>query len=79
LDDPSAGLDPFARRGLFKIIHHNKDSAVLVTTQRMEEAEALCDRMTIMINGKMVCIGSPGHLIQKYSKGYQLYIRVNKS
>jgi ABC-type multidrug transport system ATPase subunit len=40
----------------------------------MDEAEALCDTIAIMINGKFVCYGSPGHLKQKYGQGYQLSI-----
>lgn len=38
----------------------------MLTTHRMDEAEALCDVIAIMINGKFVCFGSPGHLKQKY-------------
>lgn len=39
-----------------------QDSSIVLTTHRMDEAESLCDNIAIMINGKFVCYGSPGHL-----------------
>lgn len=41
----------------------------------MDEAESLCDKIAIMINGKFVCFGSPGHLKQKYGQGYEIIVR----
>lgn len=41
----------------------------------MDEAESLCDKIAIMINGKFVCYGSPGHLKQKYGQGYEIIAR----
>ena len=72
LDEPTTGVDPVSRRSLFKLLKHLKESGIMLTTHRMDEAEALCDRIAIMINGRFVCIGSPGHLKQKYGNGYQL-------
>ena len=66
LDEPSTGVDPVARRCLFNILKHLKESSIMLTTHRMDEAEALCDTIAIIINGKFVCFGSPGHLKQKY-------------
>ena len=40
----------------------------------MDEAESLCDKIAIMINGKFVCYGSPGHLKQVYGKGYEIIV-----
>ena len=48
----------------------------MLTTHRMDEAEGLCDTIAIMINGKFVCLGTPGHLKQKYGQGYQLAIHL---
>jgi ABC-type multidrug transport system ATPase subunit len=42
----------------------------------MEECEALCSRLTIMVAGKLRCIGSPQHLKSKYGLGYSLTIKV---
>lgn len=41
----------------------------------MDEAESLCDKIAIMINGKFVCFGSPGHLKQKYGRGYEIIVK----
>lgn len=43
----------------------------------MDEAEQLCDNISIMINGKMICYGSPSYLKKVYGKGYTLHIRQN--
>ena len=62
LDEPTTGVDPVARRSLFKMLKQLSNSSILLTTHRMDEAESLCDKIAIMINGKFVCFGSPGHL-----------------
>ena len=48
------------------------DSSMVLTTHRMDEAESLCDNIAIMINGKFVCYGSPGHLKSAYGQGYSI-------
>jgi len=58
------------------MLKHLKHSSIMLTTHRMDEAEALCDKIAIMINGRFVCIGSPGHLKQKYGDGYSLTVTV---
>jgi ABC-type multidrug transport system ATPase subunit len=60
------------------MLKHLKDSSIMLTTHRMDEAEALCDKIAIMINGRFVCIGSPGHLKQKYGDGYSLTVTVGR-
>jgi len=47
-----------------------KGSGVVLTTHRMDEAEALCDNLVIMINGKFACYGSPGELKDMFGQGY---------
>mmetsp|Transcript_28108 Transcript_28108/g.21033 ORF Transcript_28108/g.21033 Transcript_28108/m.21033 type:complete len:125 (-) Transcript_28108:129-503(-) len=76
LDEPSSGMDPVARRKLFGILKMLKNSSVLLTTHRMDEAEALCDNIAIMINGSFVCYGSPGHLKAKFGEGYQMVLHL---
>jgi len=46
--------------------------AMLLTTHSMEEAEILCDRLGIFVNGKLVTIGSPSDLKAKFGRGYKL-------
>lgn len=77
LDEPTTGVDPIARRSLFKMLKQLKNSSILLTTHRMDEAEQLCDKIAIMINGKFVCFGSPGHLKQKYGQGYEIIVKPN--
>ena len=57
LDEPTVGLDPIARRSLLNMIKENKTST-LFTTHRLDEAEFLCERIAIIIGGKLVCIGT---------------------
>jgi len=78
LDEPTAGMDPSTRRYVWNIIKQTKkenDSAFIMTTHSMEEAENLCDRIGILINGRLVCIGSPEHIKMKYGNTYNLEIQ----
>lgn len=43
----------------------------------MDEAEQLCDRIAIMINGRIVCYGSPNYLMQTYGGGYEVNITLD--
>jgi len=78
LDEPSAGMDPSTRRLVWNIIKKTKnmnDSAVIMTTHSMEEAENLCDRLAILVNGRLSCIGSPEHLKMKFGDSYVLELQ----
>ena len=72
LDEPTSGVDPVSRRSLFKMLKGLQDSSMILTTHRMDEAESLCDKIAIMINGRFVCYGSPGHLKSTYGQGYSI-------
>lgn len=59
LDEPSLGLDVLARRELWKVIRELKESVTIVlTTHYMEEAEALADRIAVMVSGDIKAIGT---------------------
>ncbi|OMJ94066.1 hypothetical protein SteCoe_2836 [Stentor coeruleus] len=79
LDEPSAGMDPEARKKMWKILGNikSKKSAVILTTHSMEEAEALCDRMTIMVKGRLKCIGTSTWIKNKFGDGYELEIKID--
>ena len=79
LDEPSAGMDPEARKKLWKVLARVKenDSAIVITTHSMEEAEALCDRMTIMVRGALKCIGTCAEIKERYGDTYELEIKFN--
>ena len=50
--------------------------AVVLTSHSMEECEALCSRLTIMVDGKMQCLGSVQHLKSRFGGGYNLEFRM---
>jgi len=73
LDEPTTGLDPINRFQVWKLIHRLKRSRVVVlTTHSMEEAEALSDRIAILVNGRLRCIGSSLYLKNRFGGGYQV-------
>ena len=80
LDEPSNGMDPEARRFMWSIIHKMsamaRKSSIILTTHSMDEAEALCKRMGIMVNGEFVCLGKANEIKNKYGYGYELNIRI---
>lgn len=66
LDEPTLGLDVISRRELWEIIKSFKGNITMIlTTHYMEEAEKLSDRIGIMADGKLKCIGTPDELKQK--------------
>ncbi len=68
LDEPTAGLDPQARRQLWGRIEHIRadGGSILLTTHSMEEAEAVCDRVAIIDHGKLLTCETPQDLIAKH-------------
>ncbi|XP_051987338.1 phospholipid-transporting ATPase ABCA3 [Xyrauchen texanus] len=79
LDEPSTGMDPVARRLLWDAITRTRDSgkAIIITSHSMEECEALCTRLAVMVNGQFKCLGSPQHLKSKFGSGYTLLAKVH--
>uniref|UniRef100_A0A8C0LZ47 ABC transporter domain-containing protein n=1 Tax=Canis lupus familiaris TaxID=9615 RepID=A0A8C0LZ47_CANLF len=78
LDEPSTGMDPMARRLLWSIISRARESgkAIVITSHSMEECEALCTRLAIMVEGQFKCLGSPQHLKSKFGSGYSLRAKI---
>ena len=59
LDEPTAGLDIAARRKMWDMLKTYKQNRIIIlTTHYMDEAEVLGDRIGIMAQGKLVCLGS---------------------
>ncbi|MEV6774799.1 ABC transporter ATP-binding protein [Streptomyces syringium] len=65
LDEPTAALDPQARRDLWKVLRALKGEGrtIVYTTHHLDEAEALCDRVAIVVAGSVVALDSPGRLV----------------
>ena len=80
LDEPSTGMDPEARRFMWSVIHKmstkGRKSSVIMTTHSMDEAETLCKRMGIMVNGEFVCMGKANQIKDKYGYGYEADVRI---
>jgi ATP-binding cassette, subfamily A (ABC1), member 3 len=74
LDEPTTGVDPVSRRSLNRMVKKMEMASVLLTTHRMDEAEQLCDKIAIMINGRFVVYGTPNHLKTMYGKGYTICV-----
>ena len=64
LDEPTAGLDAHARRGLWEFVRalNARGRTVVITTHYIEEAEMLCDRVAIMDEGRIVALDTPSAL-----------------
>uniref|UniRef100_A0A4W4H932 ABC transporter domain-containing protein n=1 Tax=Electrophorus electricus TaxID=8005 RepID=A0A4W4H932_ELEEL len=79
LDEPSTGMDPVARRLLWDAVTRTRESgkAIVITSHSMEECEALCTRLAVMVNGQFKCLGSPQHLKSKFGSGYTLLAKVH--
>ncbi|KAK7388960.1 hypothetical protein VNO78_23791 [Psophocarpus tetragonolobus] len=71
MDEPSSGLDPASRKSLWNVVQHAKQNrAIILTTHSMEEAEALCDRLGIFVNGSLQCVGNAKQLKARYGGTY---------
>lgn len=69
LDEPTLGLDVVARRELWNYIEKLKGKiTIILTTHYLEEAEALSDRIAVMVNGKLKAVGNVDELKAKAGK-----------
>lgn len=77
LDEPTTGLDPKARRDVWKVIRGLKamKKTVLLTSHYMEEAEVLADRIAIINRGKIAALGAPQELIETVSTSRRIVLR----
>jgi lipooligosaccharide transport system ATP-binding protein len=69
LDEPTVGLDPQVRQELWALIDllRSQGVSILMSTHYIEEAERLCDSVTIMSHGKAVAVGAPSALIREHA------------
>ena len=81
LDEPSTGMDPEARRFMWGVIHrislNKKKSTIIMTTHSMEEAETLCKRIGIMVDGQFKCLSTSDEIKEKYGYGYEINLQIN--
>ena len=81
LDEPTAGVDPASRRKLWNVISliQKNGQSVVLTSHSMEECEALCDRLAIMVQGQFRCLGGKQHLKSKFGQGFTIIIKMKRS
>lgn len=71
LDEPTTGLDPRSKKdvqGLIQNIRKSHDSSILLCTHDMGEAEELCDRIGILLDGELIALETPQELKQRYQQ-----------
>ncbi|VVB04509.1 unnamed protein product [Arabis nemorensis] len=79
MDEPSTGLDPASRKSLWDVVKRAKrKGAIILTTHSMEEAEVLCDRLGIFVDGSLQCIGNPKELKGRYGGSYVLTVTTSE-
>ncbi|KAM5228805.1 glucosylceramide transporter ABCA12 [Ctenodactylus gundi] len=81
LDEPSSGMDPKSKRHLWKIISEEVQNkcSVILTSHSMEECEALCTRLAIMVNGRFQCIGSLQHIKSRFGRGFTVKVHLKNN
>ena len=73
----STGMDPMSKRFVWDTVlaSFKENRGAILTTHSMEEADALCNRIGIMVKGGLRCLGTSQHLKNKYGGGYMLEIK----
>ncbi|ERE85390.1 ATP-binding cassette sub-family A member 12-like protein [Cricetulus griseus] len=81
LDEPSSGMDPKSKRHLWRIISEEVQNkcSVILTSHSMEECEALCTRLAIMVNGRFQCIGSLQHIKSRFGRGFTVKVHLKNN
>ncbi|KAJ9595472.1 hypothetical protein L9F63_013336, partial [Diploptera punctata] len=81
LDEPTSGVDPVARRNLWTVLTNvqNTGQSIVLTSHSMEECEALCNRLAIMVGGQFKCMGGIQYLKQKFGQGFTIMIKLKSS
>ncbi|MEV6316295.1 ABC transporter ATP-binding protein [Streptomyces sp. NPDC051776] len=76
LDEPTAALDPQARRALWQVLRDLKSAGrtIVYTTHHLDEAEELCDRVGIMVDGRITALDTPGRLVSAGSPVTRLLV-----
>lgn len=73
LDEPTTGMDPETRRQIWKIIKQaSSDRVIVLISHFMDEIEALCTRVAVLVSGQIRCLGPIPHLKTKFKTGYKI-------
>ncbi len=74
LDEMTTGLDPGARREVWRLVEEirREGTTVVLVTHFMDEAERLCDRVAVIVNGRVRAVGTPAGLVGQYGGGLRV-------
>uniref|UniRef100_A0A6I8PG61 ABC transporter domain-containing protein n=1 Tax=Ornithorhynchus anatinus TaxID=9258 RepID=A0A6I8PG61_ORNAN len=81
LDEPSIGMDPKGQQQMWQMILatcKSKENGAILSTHNMAEAEAVCDRVAIVVAGQLRFIGSIQHLKSKFGRDYVLEMKAKQ-
>ncbi|MCX7622267.1 MAG: ABC transporter ATP-binding protein [Thermomicrobium sp.] len=78
LDELSTGLDPHGRRTVWELVRsiRSRGKTILLSTHLMEEAEALCDRVAVFHQGRIVALDSPSRLIARFAGSLRVSVKI---
>ena len=78
VDEASAGVDPVSRRTMWKGMRFESvNSALILTTHTLEEAEALASKIGIMVSGHLKCFGSLQQIQSDFGNGFEVELNLN--
>lgn len=77
-DEPTTGMDPKAKQNFWNILCkiRNAGTSIILTSHCMDECEAVCNRLAIMVSGELKCLGSLQYLKNKFAKKFILTIKI---
>ncbi|CAF2823388.1 unnamed protein product [Rotaria sp. Silwood2] len=81
LDEPTTGVDPNARQQMQEIFLNAVKAklTIILTSHSMDECERVCNRLGIMVNGQLACLGTIQHLKSKFGHGYTVEIKIRSN
>ena len=78
LDEPTSGLDVESREQMWNLIRQLKEGrSIIMSTQHIEEADELADRVCIMSHGRVISLDTPDEIKRKFGVGYNVYVEAN--
>ena len=73
MDEPTTGMDPVSRKDVWDLISKLKrDKVIILTTHAMDEADVLSDRIGVICDGKLKCVGTSLYLKNTFGEGYKI-------
>jgi ABC-2 type transport system ATP-binding protein len=81
LDEPTSGLDPVTSRSVHNLIldlSERQGHSVILCTHNLEEAQRLCDRVAVLEHGRLIAVGAPRELAQKFVRNVKILFEVEE-